>query len=112
MREKRRKVSSKTAFSCPFYSMKVFWNTRMPNPKAGKPTLYNERDNEDLDIAHVCSVQRTLYKQMREEENARLNFIASVKPETASAILGDATDNSNSGLSVIFKMQKVTGGVK
>jgi hypothetical protein len=91
------------SFSCRFCHMKVFWNTRIPNPKTGKPTLCNAKGDEDMNIAHVCGIQRTLYKQMREEEDARLNFIASFKPETAAAILGGATENNNSGLSVIFK---------
>jgi hypothetical protein len=86
--------------------MKVFWNAGILNPKTGKPTLCNARGNEDLDIAHLCSVQRHLYRLEREEEEAGLNFIASVKPETAAAIHGSAEN----GISVIFKVQEVTGG--
>ena len=86
--------------------MKVFWNRRLPNPQTGKSTLCNARGDEDFNIAHVCSVQRHLYRLEREEEEARLNFIASVKPETAATILGGAEH----GISVIFKVQKVTGG--
>jgi hypothetical protein len=74
------------AFSCGFCYMKVFWNTRLPSPKIGKPTLCNARG---------------------EEEKARLDFIASVKPSTAAPILDGA---ENDGISVIFKLQKVTGG--
>ena len=96
-------------FKCRFCGMKVFWNTRIPNPKTGKPTLCTARGDEGLNIAHVCSVQRYLHKLQREEEEARLNFIASIKPETAAAILGDAAGN---GISVIFKVQKIAGGVK
>jgi hypothetical protein len=87
--------------------MKVFCNTRLPSPKTGKPTLCNARGDEDIDIAYVCSVQRHLYRLEREEEEARLNFIASVKPETAATILGNAAEN---GISVIFKVQKIAGG--
>jgi hypothetical protein len=75
------------AFSCRFCYMKVFWNTRLPSPKIGKPTLCNARG---------------------EEEKARLNFIASVKPSAAAAILGN--NAADSGISVIFKVQEVTGG--
>jgi hypothetical protein len=76
--------------------------------KTGKPTLCNARGDEGFDIAHVRSVQGNLYRLEREEEEeARLNFIASVKPETAAAILGNAAEN---GISVIFKVQEVTGG--
>ena len=95
------------AFSCRFCYMKVFWNTRLPSPKTGKPTLCNARGDEGLNIAHVvCSVQKYLHKLQREEEKARPNFIASVKPETADTILGGAED----GISVIFKVQKIAGG--
>jgi hypothetical protein len=65
--------------------MKVFWNTRLLTPKIGKPTLRNARG---------------------EEEEARLDFIASVKPSTAATILASAED----GISVIFKVQKIAGG--
>jgi hypothetical protein len=85
-------------FSGRFCYMKVFWNTRLPSPKIEKATLCNARRDEDFDISHVCSVQRHLYRLEGQEEEARLNFIASVKPETAAAILGTAED----GISVIF----------
>jgi hypothetical protein len=88
--------------------MKVFWNTRFINPKIGKPTLCNARGEEDLDIAHECSIQRHLHKLEREEEEARLNFIASVKPSAAAAILGN--NAADSVVSVIFKVKEVTGG--
>jgi hypothetical protein len=55
-----------------------------------------------------CSIQRQLHKLEREEEEARLNFIASLKPSTAAAILGN--NAADSGVSVIFKVQEVTGG--
>jgi hypothetical protein len=74
------------AFSCGFCYMKVFWNTRLPSPKIEKPTHCNARG---------------------EEEKARLDFIASVKPSTAATILGGA---ENDGISVIFKVQKIAGG--
>ena len=90
--------------------MKVFWkNIRILNSKTGKSTVCNARGDEDMNIAHACGVQKYLHKLQREEEDARLNFIASVKPETAAAILGDAAGN---GISVIFKVQKIAGGVK
>jgi hypothetical protein len=95
------------AFSRRFCHMKVFWNTCIVNPKTGKPTLCNARGDDDLDIVHTCSVQRHLYRPEREEEEARLKFIASVKPETAAAILGNAADN---GISIVFKMQRAIGG--
>jgi hypothetical protein len=66
--------------------MKVFWNIRLPSPKIRKPTLCNA---------------------IGEEEEARLNFIASVKPSTAATILDGA---ENDGISVIFKVQKIAGG--
>jgi hypothetical protein len=69
--------------------MRVFWNPQLRNPKTGKPTLCNARGDEDFDIPHQWSVEKMLYRQTREEEEARLNFVASVRPETASAILGE-----------------------
>ena len=94
-------------FSCSFCYMKAFWNTRLPNPMTGKPTtLCGAKGDEESDIAQVCSVQKYLNRLEREEREARLNFINSVKLETAATILGDAED----GISVIFKVQKIAGG--
>lgn len=87
--------------------MKAFWNIRLPNSKTAKPTIFYARGDEDFDIAHVRSVQRHLYRLEREEEEARVNFIASVKSETTAAILGNTAEN---GISVIFKVQKIAGG--
>jgi hypothetical protein len=85
-------------FKCRFCGMKVFWNTRIPNPKTGKPTLCTGRGDEDCDIMHVCSIQRHL-QNLEREEQAKLNFLASVKPETAAAILGISVET---GISVIW----------
>lgn len=90
------------AFSCHFYCMRVFWNTEVRSSRTDKPLLCyasrNDGDNNNnsggdrnFDLIHICSVQRMICRQIREEELARLNFIASVRPETARAILDDSS---------------------
>jgi hypothetical protein len=73
------------AFSCKYCGFKVFWDTTQKANNGGKAILRNIRDPEQSVL--VCSVQRMLYKQQKEEEEAIANFIASVRLSTAEAIL-------------------------
>jgi hypothetical protein len=70
--------------------MKVYWNPEVKNPYTGKAVLCNARADGDGrfgDIIHNCSIRNMLYRQMKEDEQAKANFITSVRPETAKAIL-------------------------
>lgn len=54
-------------FKCRFCGMKVFWNTRIPSPKTGKPTLCTARGDEGLNIAHVYVVFKDIYTNYKEK---------------------------------------------
>ncbi len=73
------------AFSCRYCGFKVFWDTTQKDAMGGKAILRNIRDPDQA--VHKCSVKNMLYRQQLEEEEKIADFIASVRPSTAAAIL-------------------------